>query len=173
MSSNTVARIRAGIAPVAIVLALGLAGCASGSGGSSVPTSSAPHTPTPSRTPTPSSTASPAAHEIAGKWQLASGTDAQGSLSIGNERVTLTVNGADSGGQGPCNSYGVHLSSSRTGPITVTRGIQTQMACADPDRMILEKRYFAALNNATQAELDGGSLVLSGAHISLRYSPIS
>jgi heat shock protein HslJ len=150
------ARALAGLAALVITLTLG--GCASG--GAETPTPPAPHTPT----------SEPGGQSIAGSWQLASGTDAQGAMTLGNDVITLKISGSGAGGKAPCNGYGFHLSSNSTGPIVVTRGVATDMACVDPDGMALEARYLAAFNRITRAALEGGRLVLTGTDVTLQFA---
>lgn len=156
---------RAALSLVAVGIALALGGCASTSEGTPVPTPPAPNTPTVAPTVTPGS--------ILGGWRLSGGSDDQGAMSLGDAVVTLTVAGADSGGRAPCNSYGLHIAGSAAGPIRVSRELQTEMACADPDRNALETRYLAALGGTTAAELDGRDLVLTGTGVTLQFTPTS
>jgi len=150
------ARALASIAALVVGLALG--GCASG--GAETPTPPAPRTPT----------IVPGGQSIAGNWQLASGTDGTGTMILDADAITLKISGSEAGGKAPCNGYGFHLSSSSTGPVVVTRGVATAMACVDPDRMALEARYLAAFGRITEAALDGGRLILTGTDITLRFT---
>ena len=74
----------------------------------------------------------------------------------------IMFNGSDLNGKGYCNLY--------SGPYTgdgaaLTPGsiAMTEMACADPTLMLLDMRYFAALNEVTSMSLDGKELTLANA----------
>jgi heat shock protein HslJ len=144
------------------LLVLALAGCAGavgtgdGSGNSS--------------TGGGSTSGSGTAQSITGSWQLTSGTDAQGAMTLGTAAVTFTINGASSGGRGGCNAFGAKTTGSTTGAITIVVGIHTDMACVDPDIMSTEGRYFAALDKVTNAALDNGTLTLTGGGDTLVFS---
>ena len=108
--------------------------------------------------------------DITGRWQLVSGTDAKGPITPGSAVVTFTVNGASSGGRGPCNSFGATTRGATTGTIAIVVGIHTEIACVDPDLMTTETRYFAALDKVTTATLADGTLTLSGNGDTLVFS---
>jgi heat shock protein HslJ len=52
----------------------------------------------------------------------------------------------------------------------VTRGVATDMACVDPDRMVLEARYLAAFGRITDAALKDGRLILTGTDVTLQFT---
>jgi heat shock protein HslJ len=136
---------------VAIVLAVVLAGCASprtGDGGTGSPS------------------------PITGTWKLLGGSDGSGALLPGDATVTFIFNGRNSGGHGPCNSFGATATGTTTGPVTITLGIHTEIACVggDPDPNTTEARYFAALDNVTTAAMTNGKLVLTGGGDSLQFT---
>jgi heat shock protein HslJ len=134
------------------LLALALAGCAGavGTGGGAA-----------------------ASRSITGSWQLTRGTDAKGAMTLGASAVTLTINGASSGGRGGCNAFGAKTTGSTTGTISIVVGIHTDMACVDPDIMSTEGRYFAALDTVTNASLANGKLTLTGGGDTLVFSKAS
>jgi heat shock protein HslJ len=142
----------------ALVIALALGGCASG--GTETPMPPVPHTPT----------TVPGGQSIAGNWQLASGTDGKGAMTLDSDAITLKISGSGAGGKAPCNGYGFHLSSASTGPVVVTRGVATDMACVDPDRMVLEARYLAAFGRVNEAALKDGRLILTGTDVTLQFT---
>ncbi len=151
------ARIRATVAVSAILAVLALAGCASptvsgggsGAGGSGAGGSG----------PGGSSTTTP----ITGNWSLLSGTDSKGAITPPDQAtVTLKLDGRSSGGRGPCNAFGAMASASTTGPLTITLGVHTDMACVEPDYNTTEARYFAALGAIRSASVAGGKLTLTG-----------
>jgi hypothetical protein len=152
-----------------VVIAIGfvLTGCASESalgpaGGS--PSTLMPVVPTVA--PTHSTDES-----IEGNWRLTSGVDTTGTFDIDNTIVTLTVNGSDSGGRAPCNSYALHITGTTAGAITIKQGSHTEIACVDSERNALETRYFGALNHVSVAALKGQTLVLRGDGVELDFAP--
>lgn len=151
-------RILLGLAAVAIAVAVG--GCAStsggGYGGSGGPSP-------PAATP----------QSILGTWQLVGGTTANGSISPDGSTVTLKLDGAHSGGHGPCNSFGATETGSTTGKISIRVGIRTMMACAEAARNVTESNYFAALGKVTDASLASGNLTLTGGGVSLVFTKAS
>jgi heat shock protein HslJ len=152
-------RILLGLAAVAIAVAVG--GCASATGGGGYGSSG---------TPSPSAAT---AQSILGTWQLASGTTANGSISPDGSTVTLKLDGAHSGGQGPCNSFGATETGSTTGKISIRVGIRTMMACAEAARNVTESNYFAALGKVTDASIASGNLTLTGGGVSLDFTKAS
>ena len=157
------ARDAAAVLGATAIIALSLAGCASPtvSGGGSGPGGSGAG----GAGPGGSSTTSP----ISGAWQLVSGSDAKGTITPAAAIVTLTVDGAKSGGNGGCNAFGARVSAATTGPLTITVGIHTEMACAKPAANATEARYFAALGRITTASIAGGKLTLNGGGDTLRF----
>lgn len=107
---------------------------------------------------------------IDGTWRLVGGTDYAGQLHLHHIRVTLTVDGANSRGDGPCNAYGASISSSRTGRVSIRRGVTTTMACAEQSRNAMEARYFRDLGNVDVAHLNAGDLWLVGSNASLQFA---
>jgi heat shock protein HslJ len=142
-------RILLGLAAVTIAIALG--GCATASGGDSG-----------------SSGASP--QSILGTWQLVGGTDANGAISPDGAPVTVKLNGAHSGGQGPCNSFGATETGSTTGKVSIRLGIRTMIACAEDTRNVTESNYFAALGKVTTASIASDKLTLAGGGVRLVFT---
>jgi heat shock protein HslJ len=74
----------------------------------------------------------------------------------------IVFNGSELSGKGYCNLYSGPYSGDgatlKPGSIAVT-----EMACADPTLMLLDTRYFAALNEVASMNLDGKELTLSNA----------
>jgi heat shock protein HslJ len=153
----------------AFVLAIALGGCAAASGGtggggmSGGGGRSAGSSATPSATP----------QSILGTWQLVGGSDANGALSPGGATIILKLDGAKSGGQGPCNAYGATETGSTTGPISIKLGIRTMMACSEAARNVIESRYFASLGKVSQASVASGKLTLSGGDVTLVFTRAS
>jgi heat shock protein HslJ len=152
-----------------LVVGLALAGCASSSHESAPSPSSTNTMPV---VPTPAPTNPPAAGDsITGNWKLIGATDAKGTFDLDASSITLRVDGSNSGGKAPCNNYGLRITGDTVGPITITRGVQTQMACQDPEQNALELRYLGAINRITTAGLKAENLVLTGAGVQLDFAP--
>jgi heat shock protein HslJ len=136
---------------VAIVLAVVLAGCAS---------------------PRTGDRGTGQTQSITGTWQLVRGSDKSGAILPGDATVTFTFNGQNSGGHGPCNSFGATAIGTTTGPVSLRLGIHTEMACVggDPDPNTTEARYFAALDKVKTAAMTNGKLVLTGGGDSLQFT---
>jgi heat shock protein HslJ len=147
----------------AFVLAIALGGCAAASGGGGSSGGGLPGDGS-------SGGSSSAPQSINGTWQLVGGSDANGAFSLGDATITLKLDGAKSGGQGPCNAYGATETGSTTGPISIRLGIRTMMACSEAARNVLESRFFGALSHVSHAGLAGGELTLSGGGVSLVFS---
>ncbi|HEX4443307.1 MAG TPA: META domain-containing protein [Galbitalea sp.] len=111
----------------------------------------------------------PTGRSIAGTWQLVKATDSKGALDLSGLHVTLTVKGAKSGGQGPCNYYGVGFDASTTGRRILTSGSATTMGCIPSSRLALDSRYFAVLAGPVTATIKHNDLVLVGAKGTLEY----
>jgi heat shock protein HslJ len=110
---------------------------------------------------------------LGGEWQLQAGTNQGQPIPIvAGSRITLKVDGTQVGGTAACNQYGgkIHLSGTT---ISITNLIQTEMACLDERLMASESAFLAALPRATTATRDGDSLVLTGAHVELRFSRVA
>jgi heat shock protein HslJ len=154
MANRAGAVVRAVLVTALVTIALG--GCAgatgSGSGGSGSGGSGSGG----------SGSGGSGSDDVTGNWQLVSGTDEKGVITPGPAVVTFKLNGASSGGHGPCNSFGATTKGTTIGTITIVVGIHTEMACVDPDLNTTEARYFAALDKVTSAALDHGTLTLSG-----------
>jgi len=153
-------RILLGLAAVAIAIAVG--GCASAAGGGGGYGGSGG-----------SSASGATPQSILGTWQLVSGMNATGPISPDGSTITLKLDGAHSGGKGPCNSFGATETGSTTGKISIRVGIRTMMACADAARNVTESNYFAALGKVTQASLSNDKLTLTGGGVSLVFTKAS
>ncbi|MCU1508131.1 MAG: hypothetical protein JWQ12_396 [Glaciihabitans sp.] len=129
------------------VLVAALAGCASG---------------TPAGPGTPQS--------ISGTWKLSTQTDATGELDLADQAITLSISNKRGEGRAPCNGYGFELDRTATGPVVLTPGPHTMMACAEQNLMDVENRYLAAIDKVDYADLKGHTLVLSGKGVTLTYS---
>jgi heat shock protein HslJ len=108
---------------------------------------------------------------VDGDWMLVDATVAGEPLTLPDDRpVTLTVAGDDATGTSGCNSYfGVVEINGASVQFTGLGG--TEMAC-EPDVMVLEQAYLAALGDVREAAIDGEQLVLTGNGVELRFDPV-
>ncbi|MCU1551383.1 MAG: hypothetical protein JWR36_1943 [Glaciihabitans sp.] len=104
-----------------------------------------------------------------GQWQLASASDDNGTLELGDARVTLTI-GDDrhTGGLSPCTEYTASITGS-AGVVFVRASSDGVSACPDRALGALEVRYIDVLNATHFAVIGTNSLVLSSAHGTLSY----
>ena len=125
-----------------------LAGCAAASGGGSP------------------------AVDVAGEWELVSGTAAGDPLpQPEGSRATLTFDGAEAGGQSFCNHY--FSSYTLDGDALRFDGIGgTEMAC-EPEIMAAETAFVTALGAVTRVARDGDDLLLTGDDVELRFGPVA
>ena len=72
----------------------------------------------------------------------------------------ISFNGSELSGKGYCNLYSGPYTGDGTA-LTPGTIAMTEMACADPTLMLLDTRYFAALNEVTSMTLDGTTLTLA------------
>jgi heat shock protein HslJ len=112
------------------------------------------------------------AENVQGSWVLSSGSDARGPFIEAASPVTLEVEGLDFAGRSPCNSYfgSITASPSRMSFEELTT---TEAACADPEQMDLEARYYAALTATEHATRSSRELVLTGRGIELVFEAAS
>lgn len=107
--------------------------------------------------------------DLTGEWKLQSGThQGQAIPIVPNAPITLTITGTQIGGRAACNSYGGKLQVNGA-TFIISELIQTEMACADANAMASESAYLAALAVVGTASRSGGSLVLSGPQVELRF----
>lgn len=104
--------------------------------------------------PTPSSTATSQGGIPFGPYYMVGiGKDA-----TPQRNSTLVISGSQLTGTGPCNSF-TATNSAEWPQMAVTNFVSTRMTCRD---QALENQYFGALAGATQAEFNGGVLVIKG-----------
>jgi heat shock protein HslJ len=99
---------------------------------------------------------------ISGTWELVKASDSSGTFDLSGLDVTLRIDGAKSGGQGPCNGYGVQFDGTTTGQRVVTPGASTAMGCIPSSRNALDQRFFAVLAGPMTAKIKHNELVLVG-----------
>jgi heat shock protein HslJ len=130
-----------------LLVVLLLAGCAAAAGGGS------------------------ASVDVAGEWELVSGTAAGTPLPRPkSSRATLTFDAGEAGGQSFCNHY--FSSYTLDGDSIRFDGIGgTEMGC-EPEIMAAESAYVAALGSVTRIARDGDELVLTGDDVELRFSAV-
>lgn len=109
------------------------------------------------------------AEPLQGAWVLTSGADARGAFIDAASPITLKVEGRDFSGRSPCNSYSGTLDASAGGLGLGSFG-STEAACADPEQMDLEGRYYAALGDVERAERTADELVLTGPGVELVFA---
>jgi heat shock protein HslJ len=137
---------RGGLAVLAIVAALSLAGCAAPGASVSDP-------------------------RLDGTWHLASASDHGLGIPIGGTTITLTIGDArHTGGNSPCSSYAAQI----TGGVGVVY-IRAQLTggarddCATPELNSVEKQYLTALTRSQFASIDNGTLILSSPQTNLVF----
>ena len=110
---------------------------------------------------------------LGGEWQLQAGTNQGQAIPIvAGSRITLKIDGNEVGGTAACNQYGgkIHVSGTT---ISITELIQTEMACLDDRLMASESAYLGSLARVTAAGRNGGSLVLTGPEVELRFGRVA
>ncbi len=111
-----------------------------------------------------------ASASLEGRWQLQAGSNqGQPVPIVAGSKITLDIEGSRVGGTAACNSYGGNLQIDSSS-IVISELFQTEMACVDDRLMASEAAYLAALPRVTTAARDGGSLVLSGPQVELRFT---
>lgn len=109
-----------------------------------------------------------AIERVQGTWVLVAGQDARGEFIESATPITLDIEGDAFSGAGPCNTYSGALQPKADG-LRFGAIASTEMACADPEQLSLEGRYFAALEAVTTGSVIDGELVLRGGEVELRY----
>lgn len=118
----------------------------------------------------PPSTSEPIA-DPAGSWRLTTGSlDGVPVPAVADVPITLTIEGAEVGGNSACNSYGGRLRV-EAGRLEIGEIGMTAMACAD-DVMAAEAAYTQALSRVDGLRRDGEELVLVGPDVELRFEPL-
>ncbi|WP_210481248.1 META domain-containing protein [Naasia sp. SYSU D00948] len=107
--------------------------------------------------------------ELQGEWRLTSASDGQGEMDLKGSSVTLAIEQDRARGDGPCNIVELEITGG-PGPVDVTVGAMTERACLDQDLMVIESRYIETLSGVTTAEVDDGTLTLSGDAGTLTYT---
>ena len=109
--------------------------------------------------------------ELQGEWQLTEAADGDGTMDLKGSTVTMWLEEDSARSDGPCNILQFEL---RGGPgdVEVELGPITERACLDQDLMAIERRYVDTLGAVTTAEVDGGTLTLSGDGGHLRWSRV-
>jgi heat shock protein HslJ len=107
-------------------------------------------------------------YQLAGLWELASGTGPDGQLSVPpGWKVTLAFEEDRISGQA-CNLYSGTYRLGAGGAIGFSSMGMTEMACEEP-MMSLEAAYHAALSAVDQAAVSGSNLTLSGDDVELIF----
>lgn len=106
--------------------------------------------------------------DVSGTWVLESGTvDGEAIVPVEGHEITLTVEvdgtGARLSGSSGCNQYFGGWTIESDGSVTGSPVGGTLMACMEPEGVMdAETRYLDALGRTDRADVEGGSLVLSG-----------
>ena len=107
-----------------------------------------------------------------GSWVLPRGHDADGELTLDESHpITLTISGRTVSGTAACNTYTGYLEPREDGPLPRSYAV-TEMACSPTVLMDLERRYLDALVHVDEENLNGRALVLTGAGVELRFTPL-
>jgi heat shock protein HslJ len=148
-----VTKLNAGLL-VAVLTAL-MASCAYGRAGAG------------SGTPNPSPPAGPG-DGLVGSWVLTDGTGPDGPIQIlGDNRITLVIDGTDAGGRAACNLYGGTLTVNGSA-VRISALSMTEMACNEP-AMSAEAAYLAAIGAVAAWEREGDRLIMTGPDVELTY----
>lgn len=104
-----------------------------------------------------------------GRWELTSGTSADGAVPlVPTAPITLVIEGEQWGGTAACNTYGGEVRVAG-GRISTDGFFVTEMYCEDDDVMASESAYLAALQEATTLATDGDTLELTGPGVTLTF----
>ncbi len=141
--------IRALAAPCALGLALAMAGCSGGSGGSD---------------------AEPVTAEtLVGDWTLASGSGPDGDIEPLESAITASFeDGENISTTVGCNNIFGAVALGADGELELGPLAATMMMCDEP-LMNLEAAYSAALEAVDHGVLEGKTLVLTGENVNLTY----
>ena len=105
---------------------------------------------------------------LTGSWQLDSGTvHGEPIPQLSGYRITFTSQGSSFTGTAACNGYG-GLFGVEAWEMTLQELFVTEMAC-QPEVMVSEQAYLAALGLVDTAGQEDGALVLSGPGAELRF----
>ncbi len=138
-----------------LIVALALAAC-----GGTEPPADEPVAPssTESAPPAAAEPSGDASALVGSRWTL---VELQGNAPVEGKAPTLVFEeGGSVGGEASCNQFGGEYTSASDGTLTFANLFQTQMACAEADRMTQEAAYMAALQSVASYRLAGGRLEL-------------
>jgi heat shock protein HslJ len=106
---------------------------------------------------------------LRGQWELQDATDAQGTIPLANQLITLTIDGDNSTtGRSTCSDYRAHVYGSRA-TLWVTATLPKAEHCGIQAQQDIEHRYIEDLNQIRTSTLEGGVLNLLAPGIDLRY----
>lgn len=104
-----------------------------------------------------------------GQWELMSATDPGGSITLANQRISLTIAGEDTtGGRSTCSNYGAHVYGTLSN-LWITATLPRAEHCGIQAQQDIEQRYINDLNQVRSSTVTGGVLDLIGPGIDLRY----
>lgn len=110
---------------------------------------------------------------IEGNWVLDSATAPDGAIPVDvGTTPTLRLDSGRINGQSHCNSYSGEYRANTSGRFEIPGGLAvTEMACADPNAMTAEQRFFDALMAVESFGIEDGNLVLTGEDVRLVFTP--
>jgi heat shock protein HslJ len=110
--------------------------------------------------------------DIEGVWVLVSATvDGTDIPLVEGAEVTLTIEGDEVTGRAACNSY-FGVIETDDGGVVIGQVGMTEMAC-EPPLMEVESAYLSAIGRVDSAEIEGETLVMTGAEVELRFERVA
>jgi heat shock protein HslJ len=83
--------------------------------------------------------------------------------------ITIVFDGGKVTGSGGCNGYGSRSARVSNGTLVMGQTASSAMACADPHVMQQEERFYALLNGQPQIQVDGDTLMLASATMTMTF----
>jgi heat shock protein HslJ len=106
---------------------------------------------------------------LRGEWQLQNGTDADGTIPLGNQLISLTIDGDDTTtGRSTCSNYTAHVYGT-VSTLWVTATLPKVEACGIRAQFDIERRYIRDLNLVRTSTLAGGVLHLLAPGVDLQF----
>lgn len=112
--------------------------------------------------------------DLRGEWRLVAGEAPWGPLGrvadFHDHGIRLVIEEDEFEGRAVCNHYRADYE--RDGHRMQVRGVKSTTEVGCGDGADVEKAYLDALGRVDRVERDGNGLVLTGAHVALRYDPL-
>lgn len=106
---------------------------------------------------------------LRGQWELLSATDADGTMPLANQLISLTIDGdTTTTGRSTCSDYRAHVYGT-VGTLWVTASLPREQHCGIEAQQELEQRYIDDLNQIRTSIVTGGVLDLLAPGIDLKY----